>query len=79
MVIRISDHARERMEQRGIFLQDVEMALRHSTETLPGQPGSVWKVGHAPGGRLLKVCVSLGEPDYKVITAAWLGNRKTSR
>lgn len=56
--------------KRGIHKPDVESALRRQIETLPGQPGSQWVVGHAAGGRILKVCVRTDD-EMHVITAVW--------
>ena len=58
------------MEARGILEPDLEWALQHGIERTPGQPGSIWIKGYAPGGRILKVCVRINDPTY-VITAAW--------
>lgn len=66
-----SKHAREQMDKRGITEQDVDLALRRQVRTEPGQPGTIWVVGRAPGGEL-RVCVRLADRSY-VITAAWPG------
>ena len=72
---KFSDHARERMEQRGVFDEDVERALaRPLGAPLSGKGGTMWIRGHAPGGRILKVLVRAAEPDY-VVTVAWEENR----
>lgn len=71
-----SQHARDQMAKRGITETDVEMALRHPIGSpLPGEPGTIWIKGHAPAGRILKVCVRLTDRDF-VITAAWPGHRE---
>lgn len=61
------------MEERGISRLDIEQALAHQIETMPGQPGSIWIKGYAAGGRILKVCVNIHDHS-QVITAAWPGN-----
>ncbi len=59
------------MAERGITEADVETALRRPLgDPLPGEPGTVVIEGHAPGGRILKVCVRAADPDY-VVTAYW--------
>ena len=69
-----SRHAEEKMEGRGVAKADVETALRRPIgDPEPGQPGTIWIRGHAPGGRILKVCVRVAEQDF-VITAAWPGH-----
>lgn len=59
------------MTERGIDEQDVEMALRHAIgEPAPGQPGTIVIKGHAPGGRILKVCVAVADQNL-VVTTYW--------
>jgi Domain of unknown function (DUF4258) len=59
------------MEARGITKRDVEMALRHPIGAPePGQPGKIVIQGHAPGGRILKVCVVMADRDL-IVTAYW--------
>jgi hypothetical protein len=65
-----SDHARERMEERGITEADVETALkRRIGQPGPGESGTIWIRGHAAGGRTLKVCQR--PADGKIVTLAW--------
>jgi Domain of unknown function (DUF4258) len=64
-------HARQRMRERKITEEDVRCALARQTGNRPGQPGTMWIEGHAVGGRILAVCVTL--PDRRhVKTVAWL-------
>lgn len=66
-----SDHALQRMAERGVAEEDIAWALGRPTGIVqPGEPGTMWISGYASGGRILKVCVRATEPDY-VITAAW--------
>lgn len=66
----LTRHAEERMAQRGITEADVRVAWSNQNEDQPGDWGSVWVCGWAPGGRRLKMCVTLPNRD-KMITAAW--------
>jgi hypothetical protein len=61
------------MQQRRITKDDVEWALTHQTGLpFPGEPGSLWIIGYAAGGRILKVCVAAEDTNH-VITAVWRG------
>jgi Domain of unknown function (DUF4258) len=65
--VRASDHARERLEQRGITLEEVEVVCHkpHKQYTDPrGNPCFVGRIR----GRALKVVVALGDPEL-VVTA----------
>jgi hypothetical protein len=66
-----SQHARQRMRQRGVTEADVTSALkRRSGEPCPGNDGSVVVLGFAPGGRILKTVLT---SDYQcVISVMWL-------
>ena len=71
MAITFTNHALQKMSERGIAKEDVEMALRHPIGAPgPGQPGTVVVQGHAPGGRILKVCVPTVDHDV-VVTTYW--------
>lgn len=71
MPIRYSQHARDRMAERGITVIDVEEALSHPIgHPRAGQPGSTVIEGYAPGGRILNVCVRTTDQQF-VITAYW--------
>lgn len=64
-------HVRERLKQRKISEAQLNYALDHLTgRREAGTPGSIWVYGRAPGGRMLKVCVSSADPDV-IITAVW--------
>ncbi|MGH3274490.1 MAG: DUF4258 domain-containing protein [Streptosporangiaceae bacterium] len=67
---RLTRHARDRMVQRGITEEDIQMALsRKSGEPRVGSNGAVQILGYAAGGRILKVVLT---PDQEaVITLAW--------
>lgn len=71
MPLRYSQHARDRMAERGITEIDVETALRQPIgNPLPGQLGSIVIRGYAPGGRILNVCVRATDQDF-VVTVYW--------
>lgn len=58
------------MEQRGITERDVEIAWSNRFEERPGDYGTIWILGRAPGYRTLKMCVNVPSRDT-LITAAW--------
>ena len=66
----VSNHARERMRQRGITMTDVNSALtRRLDPPLPGSgPNTVAISGYTPGGRILKLVLS---SDERVRVTAW--------
>lgn len=66
----LTQHVQDRMLQRGITEQDLRMAWWNQYEDRPGDYGSVWVCGWAPGGRILKMCVTLPNRDT-LITAVW--------
>ncbi|MGH8895646.1 MAG: DUF4258 domain-containing protein [Egibacteraceae bacterium] len=69
--LKLSQHALDRLRERGILEDDVRWALaRRIGRSEPGQPGSVWIRGYASGGRILKVCVRQDD-ESRVITAVW--------
>lgn len=71
MKVSYTRHALARMEQRGITRLDVETALaRQFDPPEPGLPGTIWITGMAAGGKILRVCLPVGN-HYHVITAAW--------
>jgi len=71
MARHLTRHVLERMAQRGITEEDINLALDRPTgRTQPGAPGSIWTFGHATEGRILKVCVAADDKN-RVITAAW--------
>jgi hypothetical protein len=71
-MLELTAHVRERMEERGITVADLELAIRRAFG--PPQPasgpGKMAYVGPASGGRRLKVVVSAADPNV-VITAFW--------
>jgi hypothetical protein len=69
-VIQYTDHAEDRMAERGVTKQDVEQALRRRSRVTPGPPGRLWVWGYARSGRMLKVGVSSHDQEF-VTTVAW--------
>lgn len=69
----LTDHVKKRMAERGITEGDIQWALRRRVGSpKPGEPGSIWVMGQASGGRILKVLVASDDMS-RVITAAWPG------
>lgn len=68
--LRFSEHARRRMEQRGVTEEDVGWALKREVDRHPADNGTVWVHGRPGGNRILKVLVPLDDRNY-VITVAW--------
>jgi hypothetical protein len=69
-VIRYDEHAKDRMEERGVTEEDVRQALNRRTHETPGPLGKIWIWGYATGGRRLKVGVRADDKEL-VITVAW--------
>jgi hypothetical protein len=68
-----TSHALERMRDREITREDVELALRRPWgRPRAGSPGTIWIAGFAEDGRILRVCVPTDDRRL-VITAAWQG------
>ena len=58
------------MAARGITEDDVMVALRRPIgEASPGELGKIVIEGHAPGGKILKVCVL--STDHETVVSAW--------
>jgi hypothetical protein len=58
------------MAARGITEEDVVTALRRRIgQPSPGEPGKIVVEGHAPGGKILKVCVLA--TDHETVIPAW--------
>jgi Domain of unknown function (DUF4258) len=72
-VIRYTDHAEDRMAERGVTKEDVQQALRRRIRVTPGPPGRLWVWGYAQHGRVLKVGVSSHDQEF-VTTVAWPGD-----
>jgi Domain of unknown function (DUF4258) len=70
VTLRFTDHALRTMAARAITEHDVDMALRHTIGNRPGQPGKIVIQGHAPGGRILNVCVPVADQEL-IVTAYW--------
>jgi hypothetical protein len=69
--LHFTNHALERLEERGISVDDVRFCLARRFGTpSAGQPGTMWIRGFTEGGRILKVCVRADDSMY-VITAVW--------
>lgn len=65
----MTDHVRQRMQQRGISEDQIYTALSHEIRRTPGQPGTIWIHGLVGEGEILKVCISVD--NAKIVTAAW--------
>jgi dienelactone hydrolase len=67
---RLSKHAEDRMEDRGITWADIRSALnRRSGQPRVGNNGKIAVFGYASGGRILKVVLT---PDQEeIVTVAW--------
>jgi hypothetical protein len=65
--VRVTNHARQRLVQRGISLQEVEHIRQHADTTYTTKDGKRWFVGEA-GGRRIKIL--LDAVDEVLITAA---------
>lgn len=69
----ITDHARQRLEERRITLADVESALRNCLRHDAGDHGNIVHVGPAAGDTL-RVVTTPTDPERRVIlvvTAMW--------
>jgi hypothetical protein len=65
-------HAAERLAERGISLEDIDLALaRTDGPPVPGSGMTIVTVGYARGGRRLKVVRSSADTQL-VISAYWL-------
>ena len=71
-------HARDRMAERGVDEQDVELALKRQMETKPGTPGSIWIHGYGKGNRIIPVCVLTANHNY-IKTIGWPKPARRSR
>lgn len=71
MQVQFTDHARERLSERGIAKRDVREALRHGRKTL--QPDGFLRVVYGTS-RLTVVCRPSGKDNYFVITAYYDGD-----
>lgn len=67
----MSDHARDRMEERDVTDEDVHQALRRrSGQPYPGNNGNIVVLGYARGRRILRMVLT---PDQQVIVSVmWL-------
>lgn len=68
----MTDHARQRLEERRITVADVESALRNCVRHDAGDHGNIVHVGPAAGGTL-RVVTTPTDPERRVIvvTAMW--------
>lgn len=69
----VTDHARQRLEERRITLADVESALKNCLRHDAGDHGNIVHVGPAVRGTL-RVVTAPADPDRRtilVITAMW--------
>jgi hypothetical protein len=67
---RLSQHALNQMEARGVSQEDVRLALnRRSGDPVIANNGKIKVFGYATGGRILKLVLT---PDQsEIITLAW--------
>lgn len=79
MNVQITDHARRRMQQRGITEEQVEAVMRRPLGTPePGsRPDTLVLRGHAVGVGELKVVVDASDNE-RVVSAFWAGERRQS-
>jgi hypothetical protein len=63
-------HALERMAERGVSEEEVELALRRRMRTRPGDPGTIWVDGYGTGNRVIPVCVRVADQKF-VTTVGW--------
>ena len=72
----LGKHARTRMRERRIQIEDIVNALEKSktVEAQPGEPDKWSAVGPSLDGRSLKVVVVV-EDDLFVVTVWWIGGR----
>lgn len=69
--VQYEPHARDRMEERGVSEQDVELALKRPIGApRPGQPGTIWIDGYGMGNRVIPVCVLTANHNH-VKTVGW--------
>lgn len=75
LTVRYSRHARQRMQQRGVREQDVEIALSHPDEVCQTPENSNRYMRTMTNGRTLKVWVALPEvgENRVVKSVAWKG------
>jgi hypothetical protein len=76
--LRYGEHAQERMEERGVTEEDVELALRRQVDVRPGEPGTIWIDGSGTGDRIIPVCVPIADQEF-IITVGWPKQRRLRR
>jgi hypothetical protein len=71
---RISQHARDRMNERGVTEDDIQKVVRVGAKNAACQPNGNWRytLGLSSGGELV-VLVGLGEGGWNVVTVFWKG------
>jgi hypothetical protein len=79
MDLEFDQHARDRMEERGVEEIDVELALKRQIRKRAADPGSIWIDGYGKGNRIIPVCVSTTKPNYYVTTIGWPKEGRQSR
>jgi hypothetical protein len=75
---RYGEHAKERMAERGVTEEDVELALRRRVGVRPGDPGTIWIDGNGAGDRIIPVCVPIADQGF-IITVGWPRQRRLRR
>lgn len=65
----LTQHVKERMEQRGISEAEIYTALAREIRRKPGTSGKICVFGIVPPGRILKVVLT--HDATQIITAAW--------
>ena len=70
--MRLVHHAEDRLAERGITMEDIQLALSRPTgQPQPGTSQTTATVGYASGGRRLKVVRSAADTDL-VVSAYWV-------
>lgn len=69
-MIRYTQHAKDRMKQRGITTEEVEYCLQNYHTSYSDKAGNPIYRADLPSGKHLKVVVKAGTADKTVITVA---------
>jgi hypothetical protein len=69
-MIYYTQHAQDRMRQRGITKKEVEYCLKNYHTSYPDRKGNLIYKTNLPSGKCLKVVVSTDITDIRVITVA---------
>jgi len=71
MKVIFTDHAKLRMEERGITIDDVCKALQNPEIKMPSQTGTIKIFSTVRNGKLCVVYVDVAEAVFKVISVWW--------